>query len=435
MPAIRPAALGLILAVLLMTAAMVVPVATGWDVRIGIGPLYAHWMPRVGPGTPAAIVVGALGVVYGDRVAQRLTWRTLLVTVWLVGLAWLTTLALVDGRAGLSAHNDIHDFLQVARAPVGISDLLQEFVARIPLGPHAWPTHVAGHPPGALLFFVALVGAGLGGDLAVGIVVTLLASTIPLAVLVTLRLLGDESAARLAAPFVVLTPAAIWLAVSGDAVYACVGAWGLAALAAATTTRLLLWSTLSGLLLGTAVLMSYGLPLLGLLAVAVLAAARSVRPVFPAAAAACLVVAGFWLAGFSLWDAYPAIHQRYWAGVAHSRPASYWLWGDLAALCFSAGPVLGAAVGCWATQLRVIDGAVDRAISRVVWWLGAGALAAIAVADASLMSKAEVERIWLPFVPWLLGTCALLPARWRRPALALQVVSALLVQHLLLTGW
>ena len=51
------------------------------------------------------------------------------------------------------------------------------------------------------------------------------------------------------------------------------------------------------------------------------------------------------------------------------------------------------------------------------------------------MSRAEVERIWLPFVPWLLLGCALLPERWRRGGLALQVVVALLVQHLLDTGW
>jgi len=31
--------------------------------------------------------------------------------------------------------------------------------------------------------------------------------------------------------------------------------------------------------------------------------------------------------------------------------------------------------------------------------------------------------------------CALLPRRWRRAGLALQVVTALVVQHLLLTGW
>ena len=59
----------------------------------------------------------------------------------------------------------------------------------------------------------------------------------------------------------------------------------------------------------------------------------------------------------------------------------------------------------------------------------------VAAADASQMSKGEVERIWLPFVPWLLITCALLPERWRRWGLAVQVVLALAVQHLLFTGW
>jgi hypothetical protein len=51
------------------------------------------------------------------------------------------------------------------------------------------------------------------------------------------------------------------------------------------------------------------------------------------------------------------------------------------------------------------------------------------------MSRAEVERIWLPFVPWLLVSCALLPDRWRRVGLAVQLVWALLVQHLLYTSW
>jgi hypothetical protein len=59
----------------------------------------------------------------------------------------------------------------------------------------------------------------------------------------------------------------------------------------------------------------------------------------------------------------------------------------------------------------------------------------VVLADASQMSKGEVERIWLPFVPWILVSCALLPERWRRGGLVLQVVVALVVQHLLATGW
>jgi methylthioxylose transferase len=420
----------------LMTAAMVVPAATSWDVRIGFPPVFAHWMPRVGPGSAPAVMVAVLGLAYADRISMRLSWLHLIVVTWLTSLAWLASLALVDGRAGLSSHIDTDDLLQVARHTASVSALLHGFVTRIPLGPDGWPTHVAGHPPGALLFFVVLVRLGLGGSLAVGLVVTLLASTIPIAVLTTVRVLGAEHSARLAAPFLVLAPAAIWEAVSGDAVYAAVAAWGLLALAMATRSHLVPWSLASGLLLGSCVMMSYGLPLLGLLAMAILVAARSYRPILPTAAAALAVVAAFWVAGFSLWDAYPAIHQRYWAGVASVRPASYWLWGDLAALGFSAGPALGAAVGCWLSQVRRYAGSWHSVSQRrVVGLLGGGAIAAVVAADLSLMSKAEVERIWLPFVPWLLLMCALLPSRWRRPALAVQLVSALVVQQFFVTGW
>jgi hypothetical protein len=59
----------------------------------------------------------------------------------------------------------------------------------------------------------------------------------------------------------------------------------------------------------------------------------------------------------------------------------------------------------------------------------------VVVADLSLMSKAEVERIWLPFVPWLVLAVAVLPPGWRRGALAAQAGSALALQHLLWTPW
>ena len=62
----------------------------------------------------------------------------------------------------------------------------------------------------------------------------------------------------------------------------------------------------------------------------------------------------------------------------------------------------------------------------------AAAVVAMLVADLSGMSKAEVERIWLPFAVWTSLSCAELPQprRW----LAAQAVLAL-VNHLLLTTW
>jgi len=73
--------------------------------------------------------------------------------------------------------------------------------------------------------------------------------------------------------------------------------------------------------------------------------------------------------------------------------------------------------------------------TRTVAWLSGAGVAMVLLADLSQMSRAEVERIWLPFVPWLLLSCALLPEPWRRRGLVVQVVLALAVQHLLFTGW
>ena len=68
-------------------------------------------------------------------------------------------------------------------------------------------------------------------------------------------------------------------------------------------------------------------------------------------------------------------------------------------------------------------------------WLTGAAATAVLLATVSQMSRAEVERIWLPFVPWLLVSTALLPGRWRKPALAIQLGMALLMEHLLYTTW
>ena len=124
----------------------------------------------------------------------------------------------------------------------------------------------------------------------------------------------------------------------------------------------------------------------------------------------------------------PGVSERYWDGIAADRPTAYWRWGDLAALLVSAGPVLGRGAGRARRCLR--DGRTGRSLLLV-----AAAAAAVLVADLSRMSKAEVERIWLPFVPWLLLATAVLPESWRRWALALQVATALLVEVLLYTTW
>jgi hypothetical protein len=52
-----------------------------------------------------------------------------------------------------------------------------------------------------------------------------------------------------------------------------------------------------------------------------------------------------------------------------------------------------------------------------------------------MLSKAEVERIWLPFTVWLTASAALLPPRSHRWWLALNVIGALVLNHVILTNW
>ncbi|TXK17657.1 hypothetical protein [Homoserinibacter sp. GY 40078] len=430
---------GLAVALALIAAAMLVPFLAGWSVRVDFPPLHAYWSPRLGPGTIPAVILAVLAVRFAIDLAVRLPWWALLVVSIGASAAWMVSLALVDGIDGLGAILEkTSEYLGTARSVTDVPAMLQEYISRIPLdSADHWPIHLAGHPPGAVLVFIGLVDLGLDTGVPAGLAIIAIAATTPAAVLIALRRLRAEDAARRAAPFLVFGSAAIWMAVSADAMFGAVAAWGLCCLAiAATASRILpliAWGAAAGLLLGYCVMLSYGLPLLGVLAVGVLVAARRWQPVIPAVVAASAVVLAFAAAGFAWWDAYPVLVERYYAGIASDRPYTYWVWADLAALAISAGPLVGAAIGAGIARIRVT--VRGRFPDRAVVILVLAASLTILLATLSGMSKAEVERIWLPFVPWLLIGTALLPERWRRGGLVLQVVFALVVQHLVHPPW
>jgi hypothetical protein len=380
--------------------------------------------------------LGALGVAYGDRVAERVRFSWLMALAGVTAFLWGCSLALVDGSDGLRARIDSAQLLYAARHVSDLSATLHGFVGRIPLGNGSWNDHVAGHPAGALLFFWTLVRAHLGTGVLPGLVIAALFASVPVAVMTTLATLASTTAARSAAPYLVFCPAFIWAVISADAVYAAFSAWSLAALAHAAARRSIALGALAGIGLGATVMLSYGLVLMAIPAVVILMVLRSWRAAVSAAGGVAAVLVGFALAGFGWWAGFQAVHDRYWAGIARLRPASYWLWGDLAALCFSAGPALGALVACWTVRLR--GSLLDRTRGdddRPVLVLGGAALLAVTLADLSLMSKAEVERIWLPFTVWLVASAAFLPPRSHRWWLALNVIGALAINHLILTNW
>ena len=420
---------------LLIAAAVSVPPLTGWRVHVRAPPLAAAWDPRWGIGTWPAVAIGALACLCAHELARQMRWSRLLVATYVAGLTWMLALAYVDGRYGI-AHplRSPSEYLLTARATDDVPGMLHDFVSRIgSTAAHPWPVHVAGHPPGALLFFVLLVRLGLGTGFAAGMAVTMIAASTAVAVLIVVRRLGAEPVARKVAPFLVFGPAAVWQAVSADAVFAAVAAWCLVAFAvAATSHRRIVWAILAGVLFGSCLMLSYGLVLLGVLALAVLWLAGDFRPVVSATPAVAAVVAASAVLGVPYWSAWAAVHERYWAGIAALRPTAYWLWADLAAALLSAGPLAAAGLGNLARPFLWRSAGPPERVPAV---LGTAALLSILIADASLMSKAEVERIWLPFCPWLLLPVALLSVRWRRAGLVLQVGTALAIQHLLFTMW
>lgn len=401
-------------------------------------PLFGWWNAHVGPGTVPAIAIALAAVLWGPTVAQRLPWRWVPWTAWAVSCAWAFSLAMIDGwqRGFAGRLTATHEYLRQVPTVTDIPEAVRTFADRIlDYQPDSWITHVSGHPPGALLTFVWLDRIGLGGGAWAGTLCLVAGSSVAAAIVVTLRALADEDTARRAAPFLAVAPTAIWIAVSADGYFAGVAAWGVAllALAVRATVRLPAAAAIgSGLLLGWAVFVNYGLVLMAFPVLAVLLSAATwraaLRAFAPAVAAALVVVAVFVAAGFWWFDGYLLVQERYWQGIANDRPFQYWGWANFASVVCAIG--LGSVAGIG----RAFDIAAIKRRSAL-HLLVIGALLSITVADLSRLSKAETERIWLPFMVWLVAAAALLPWRSVRWWLALNVVGALAINHLILTNW
>ncbi|MET0704980.1 MAG: hypothetical protein ABWY93_35460 [Mycobacterium sp.] len=401
-------------------------------------PIFGWWEAHVGWGTAPAIAIGVAAVWWGPGLAQRLGWRALTLVAWATSAAWAFSLAMVDGWERGFAGRLVarHEYLRQVPTITDIPEALRTFSRRIvDFQPDSWITHVSGHPPGALLTFVWLDRIGLGGGAWAGAFVVLIGSSAAAAIIVAVRALADEQTARRAAPFVAVAPTAIWIAVSADGYFAGVAAWGIAllALAVSRTVRFPgVAAAAAGLVLGWAIFLNYGLALMALPAVAVLICAANWRValrVLAVAAPAALVVVGvFARAGFWWFDGYQLVQQRYWQGIALNRPFQYWSWANLASVVCAIGFGSVAGIG------RAFDiSAIRHRAGLNLLVLAAGA--AILCADLSMLSKAETERIWLPFMIWLTAAPALLPPRSHRWWLAVNVVGALLINHLIFTNW
>jgi len=398
--------------------------AVGTDVKIDAAPLMGEFDVRVSSRVAGAVAVGAVVALAGPTLTRRARWSHLLLGGAAVAAVWAIALASVDGGQGLTRPLEYRPEYLADVPKVGSPGVfLSMFADHI----RDYGTHVQGHPPGMVLLLWGLDRLGLGGSgwaavLCIGGGV----AAVP-AVLLTVREVAGEAWARRAAPFVVLAPAAIWIASTADALYAGVSAWGVALVVLATgrpRPRADVLAFLGGLLFGITAFLSYGLVLLAAVPLVVAWRRGRLRPLVLAAAGALTVVLGFLAAGFWWVSGLLATRDRYFAGVGSRRPYAEFLVSNAAAFAVVLGPAFAVAL----TRLR----------DRRLWLLVGGGLLAVGIAMMSGMSKGEVERIWLPFAVWLLPVGAVLALGRRRATsawLGLQAGTAIVVASVVRIPW
>jgi hypothetical protein len=187
-------------------------------------------------------------------------------------------------------------------------------------------------------------------------------------------------------------------------------------------------------MLAGALYLSYGLvPLVVALAAAVLLSTRRYRLIAPLLTGASVMVAVWTMAGFGWLEGFGAARVLYHAGAAAHRPYVYFVVANLVVFAVMLGP---AAVAAWAHRPTPSADATSDPFVSCLRWLAGASLLAVAVADLSGLSKGEVERIWLPFLPFATLVVVRL-ASGRRAAswIAAQAAVTIALQTLLVWPW
>ncbi len=396
--------------------------ARGVRLQIMTPPLNGELDWRPGRTAVSALISGVVLVVALPQVSARCRWLTVVVVSALGSIAWAITLALVDGSEALTEPLLRNQYLNSIYQVGDLHTYLATFTERLP----SYNIHTRGHPPGFVVLLWAMDHLGFHGVRWEAALVFAGGAAAVAAVMVAVRDVAGETLARRSAAFLVLTPAAIaWT--SGDPFFAGVGAWAVTLVVLATGRsgrRRDVLALAGGVLFAWAAFLSYGLVLLALIPVVVAVRRHTLRPLAIAGGVMAAVTLAVWGGtGFAWWDGLAATRVQYFRGVGGRRPYDYFLLGNIAAFAVAIGPATAVALA--------------RVRRRPLAVLVGAAVAVVIVADVSGMSKGEVERIWLPFVPWVMAAGAvLMTARWvTRGWLAIQVGSALLVAVAIRSPW
>jgi len=172
--------------------------------------------------------------------------------------AFALLLALTDGADGV-LHGAVHpsEYLANLTTAPPAGEFVRTFVERI----DEYSVHVRGHPPGFVLVLKALDSGGLGDGWPTALLSVAATMALTAGVLVTVWVTVDADWMRRVAPLLVVRPYVLWAVTSGDAVFAAVGAWGVAACAFGLRTsgwRAVVAGAVGGLLLASLLFLAYG---------------------------------------------------------------------------------------------------------------------------------------------------------------------------------
>ncbi len=437
-------------------AVLLLAVSIAWGIHLqterpyiflGAAPLVGQdpqhgWQWRFSWSLVAAAAVGA-AVAFATWRGWwwRWTTRTIIPVVGISAAVFAVLLALTDGREGL-LYGAVHRTEYLANLEIMPS--AGEFVRRFVDDIDRYSVHIRGHPPGFVVLLAAMDAVGLRGGWPVVGLSILGTALAPAGVLVSVWAVAGLDWVRRAAPLLIVAPYALWMITSADAFYSAVGAWGVATCVLGLRSsgwRAAAWGAMSGLLLGSLLFFTYGGATFVLvpLTPAIIAIWRRRPGAVPTAAAAVAaagaVTAAWAVAGFWWFEGAAETKLQYWAGTAQFRPLAYFALANLAASLIAIGPAgFGGLVRLWTQRRR----------PPAIAMLACGALLALMASHLSQYSRAEVERIWLLFFPWLALAGATLidrpdagPAVRRRATISVtvQVALAVVLQAALVSKW
>ncbi len=329
------------------------------------------------------------------------------------------------------------------------------------------PIHVKGHPPGITALFRVVDQVGIDTPPRLGAFVTVVWG---IGVVFAVKLAHASTAhgrgvqpdlspagrevlmARSGLTFglaAVSLPAVLWAGFSADAIFSTVAVVYAYLAVVGFQRRSPLLVLASGLAFAVGMNLTYGFASLGLVIVAVFLA---IEPITNEGSSLSWWTRSYWhhrywsavlwwslgvvvilgwayAAGFNWFEGLELVRKFYWEGIAATRPSWYFvLFGNPAVALFALGPIVVSSWVAWLRGWRIRTGSAAVAV--------AGLLSMVA-ANLSLMSKAEVERIWLLFYLLIAQIVALVdwPRRLLFPLIWLLMLATVAVESYFFTSW